>query len=338
MFKEISREIKKLSQPRTISVTVALDDKGYYDRVCPSSKCGGEFKVLFDDWKAKVSDACVFCPFCRHKSSSDDWNTPEQHRHLESVAEAEMGRLLNDALGKATRRTRPRRIGGGLFNITMSLNYKPGRIPAVVPATAADELQQDFVCEDCSCQYSSLGASFFCPACGHNSVLTSFDNTLETIRGTLAAMTVMRTALEKNLNADTAKDATRQIVEDQVVRLVGAFERFNDALFDKLPNACQFQKKGNIFQRVDDASDLWLQASGKGYATFLSPNELQRLKLWFQRRHVISHRQGIVDQIYIDKSCDRSYTVGQRLVIRDDDVQELIDVFEKLSAGLRSVV
>jgi hypothetical protein len=338
MFDEMIREIEKLSKPRTISVSVSLDDKGYYDRVCPASKCGGQFKVQFDDWTAKVSDARVFCPFCRHEAPADDWNTPRQERYLESVAEAEMGRLLNNALDRAARRTRPRRIGGGLFDITMSLSYRPGRIPPVLLAAASDELRQDFVCEACGCRYASLGASFFCPACGHNSAISCFDNTLETVRSTLAALDVMRTAVEQAANADAAKNAMRQVVEDQVVRLVGAFERLNDALFDTLPNAIKFRKKGSVFQRVDDAAELWRQATGKGYNDCLDAGELQRLKLWLQRRHVLLHRQGIVDQVYIDRSGDGTYAVGQRLVTRDADVRGLVEVLAKLAAGLRLLV
>ncbi len=37
----------------------------------------------------------------------------------------------------------------------------------VVPIGAADKLQQKFTCAECGYRYSSLGAAFFCPACGH---------------------------------------------------------------------------------------------------------------------------------------------------------------------------
>lgn len=338
MFDEIIRELKRLEQPRRISVSIPLDDKGFFDRVCPGSKCRGQFKVLFDDWKEKVSDARAFCPFCGHTAPADEWNTAAQQRHFDSAAEAEMGRLLNGAMKRAVQRTRPQRIGGGLFEISMSLGYTPGRISPVLPATASAELRQDFTCEVCGCRFASLGASFFCPACGHNSAVSSFDNTLETVRKTVAALPAMRSALEQAANADAAKDATRQLLEDQFPRLVGAFERLNEALFEKVPSASQFPKRGSVFQRLDDASALWQQATQKSYADFLSVGELQRMKVWFERRHVLSHRQGIVDQKYIDRSGDRSYADGQRLVVRDGDVLELVELLAKLAAGLRSLV
>lgn len=338
MFDKLIREIRKLEQPRRVSVSIPLDEKGYFDRVCPGSKCGGHFKVLFEDWRDKVSDARVFCPFCRHESPADEWNTGEQQRYFEEAARAEMSRLLDGAMKRAVEQTRPKTVGSGLLNISMSLHYTPGRIPLVFPAAASVELRQDFACEACGCRYASLGASFFCPACGQNSAVSCFDNTLETVRKTVAALPAMQAAVAGTADADTAKDAVRQVLEDQFPRLIGAFERLNEALFGKLPNASQFPKRGSVFQRLDDASAMWREASGKCYADFVSAAELNRLKLLFERRHVLSHRQGIVDQKYIDRSGDRGYAVGQRLVVRDGDVLELVGLLAKLAAGLRSLV
>jgi hypothetical protein len=148
----------------------------------------------------------------------------------------------------------------------------------------------------------------------------------------------MKKTLADSVDVDTAHNAIRQILEDQFARLVGAFERINESLFARLPNAAAHPKKGAVFQRVDDASSLWQQASGSGYESFLSTHELQRLKLLFQRRHVLSHRQGIVDQAYVDRSGDTSYAAGQRLVTRDADVIELVALLRKLVASLRTLV
>lgn len=338
MFEEIIREVHKLSQPRQIQISVPLDEKGYYDRECPSGECAGSFKVLFDDWREKVRDEQVFCPFCRHEAPADEWNTEGQARHIKSVAEVEMGRLLNNALKQGVARSRPLKMGGGLLSVTASLSYKPGRIPPVWPAKATAELRQDFTCEECQCRYASVGASFFCPACGHNSAESSFENTLETVRKTVAALQAVRSALAAAADTDVAHDAVRQVVEDQFPRLVGAFERLNEVLFEKLPNASQHPRKRAVFQRLDDASSLWKQASGKGFEDFLTAAELGRVKFLYQRRHVLSHRQGIVDQEYIDRSGDTVYKVGQRLVVRESDVIEMVDLLGKLANGIRTLV
>ena len=40
-------------------------------------------------------------------------------------------------------------------------------------------------CETCACAYASVGAAFFCPACGHNSAVTTFAGALATIRASM---------------------------------------------------------------------------------------------------------------------------------------------------------
>jgi uncharacterized Zn finger protein (UPF0148 family) len=220
----------------------------------------------------------------------------------------------------------------------MSLKFSPGHIPAVIPAAATDTLRQEFTCDKCGCHYASVGASFFCPACGHNSATSSFDTTLSTVEKTVNALKQMRTTLERTVNADTAQNAVRQLLEDQYPRLVGAFERLNESLFERLPNASTIAKRGAVFQRLDDASALWQRVCGYGYGDFLSASELQRLKILFQHRHVLSHQQGIVDQTYLDHSGDLSYKVGQRLVVRGSEVIEFVALLRKLATNLRGLV
>lgn len=338
MFDEIIRELKKLEQPRRIEISIPLDERGFLDRSCPHSECLGTFKVHFEDWRDKVRDDEAFCPFCRHACLAEQMNTEAQQKYIECVAEREIAKLVNDAFGRAAKRTPQRKISGGLIDLTMSLSYKPGRIPTVLPASACEELRQEFTCEKCQCRFASLGASFFCPACGHNSATSSFDNTLTTVRKAVGAITILRQTLGKELDADTAADATRQLLEDQLPRLVGAFERLSEALFAACPTAPGVKLKGNVFQRIDDGSTVWRDATGRGYEAFLNASQLDRLRLLYQRRHVISHRQGIVDQSYLDKSGDLNYAIGQRLKVRDSDVSDLADILEDLASGLRTLV
>ena len=54
----------------------------------------------------------------------------------------------------------------------------------------------------------------------------------------------------------------------------------------------------------------------------------------FQQRHLLAHRQGLVDEDYISRSGDTSYRVGQRLVIRETAVRECLTLIEKLAAAM----
>ena len=69
-----------------------------------------------------------------------------------------------------------------------------------------------------------------------------------------------------------------------------------------------------------------------------SDPEMADLVRLFQQRHLVAHRDGIVDQEYIDKSSDSTYSVGQRLVVHEYAVSRLADVVAKLAGEIRKLV
>jgi hypothetical protein len=93
-----------------------------------------------------------------------------------------------------------------------------------------------------------------------------------------------------------------------------------------------------VFQNHSEGSALWRSAIGKGYEAMLTAGEMSELEALFQKRHLIAHRNGIVDQEYIDKSGDRTYTIGQRLVIQEATVMRLADLLSTLAKKLQKVV
>lgn len=336
MFDETLRALRHLGQGMRVSIDIPLDEKGCIDRRCPSPECGKHFKVVFDDWRDKVPDERAFCPYCRFETDPQDCNTEDQQEHIRAIGLAHVQGIIDKAMRSDARRhnlrerSRPRR---GLIDISMTMDFKPGPRPVIVPLAIAEALRQDFTCEACACRWSSLGSSFFCPACGHNSAAVMFDRTIATVRHVIAHLPGVMGGFS---DTDAAEDAIRQIMEDQLGRLVGAFERLAEALAESVPPAKRASKQGNVFQRIDDASRWWRDSVGSGYDSWLDSAELVRLRVLYQRRHLLVHRQGIVDQSYLDRSGDRAYQLSQRIVVRTDDVSELAGLLEKLAAGLRT--
>lgn len=339
MFDDVLRELKKLEQGVSISIELPLDEKGCMDRRCPSGECGAAFKVPYEDWRDKVPDEHAFCPFCGHEDDPQDWNTPDQDEYIRQVGMQHISGVLDRAFSSSARRFnqqqrfRPR---NGLINLTMSMQYKPGAPIIAVPPESAETLRQEFACERCACRWSSLGASYFCPACGHNSVESAFTTTVSTVRAFLASVPTLRESLTQTIGEDDADTTIRQLVEDQFGRVVGAFERYSESLFDHLPSAPSTAKKGSVFQRIHDASDLWRQATGNGYDDLLSPGEVFELARFVQQRHVLGHKQGIVDEKYIERSGDTRFRPGQRLVIRPEHIERLVDLVERLGVALKA--
>ena len=329
MFEDLIREVSQLERPQTISVPIPEDKEGYVDRQCPSPKCKAEFKVLGKDWDSKVPDNRAYCPVCRHEEPSESWATPAQRKYVRAVALAQLKRQLHEALETGARQFNQRQRPGFL---TFSLSVSPHTTPILLPCAVGEALRQRFTCEQCQCNYSAIGAAYFCPACGHNSVLTTFAQTIETVRNTVAALPSIRRAMEAN--PDAAHNAARLILEQSLGRLVGAFEHYTEQLFATVPSAPHSKVKRGSFQRLEEASRLWQEALGKGYQDMLSRQEMSDFVRSVQQRHLLTHANGIVDADYLAKSADRTYSIGQRIVIREADVLTLATLLAKLAAEL----
>ena len=332
MFDKLLSELKKLERGVKVPIQIPLDEKGYMDRQCSSDECQSEFKVLFEDWRDKVRDEVVFCPICRFEAKSTEWNTEAQGKHIERTTMAHLTKVVSTSMDDDARAFNAQQRRGGL--ISMSMSVKPGLIPILIPPDAAAAMRQEFICETCNCRYSSIGAAFFCPACGHNSAHSTFAAAVQTVRGTVSTISNIRTAVEAATDKDAAENTVRQLLENGLVKLVASFQRFAEATFHGLSNSSSFQVRRNLFQNLNESTTLWRNATGKGFENILTQPEMDELQLFFQQRHLLAHREGIVDQDYITKSGDRSYAIGQKLVIKNQAINRLAELVEKLAHGL----
>jgi len=332
MFEEVLRKVRELERGVKVPIRFEVDENGYFDRVCPSRECRTLFKVKFGDWRNIVRDEEVFCPLCRHDAKAIEWNTPAQKRHIKQTARAYVQKQIGRAMQSDASHFNRSQNQNGFINLSMSC--KPGIVPVPVPAKAADVMTQEFTCEKCQCRYTSIGAAFFCPACGHNSVLDTFANALSTVRKTINAIPGIRRALIQAADENAAEDSIRHICENGLVKIVSSFQRYAEACFMRLANASAFTVRRNLFQNLTESDDLWRRATGTGYTDILNAADYTRLALYFQQRHVLSHLDGIIDQQYIDRSQDKRLDVGQRLIVSESSVLDLSRIAEPLASGL----
>lgn len=123
----------------------------------------------------------------------------------------------------------------------------------------------------------------------------------------------------------------RGLLESSLGDIVSSFQKFASCHYDKLTGEIS---RVNDFQIVEKGSQLFKDATGKGYEEWLSDKELHDMNMFFQRRHLIEHNNGMVDQKYVDKSGDNSYVIGQRLVVKESDAYALLAIIKKLAIGL----
>lgn len=315
-----------------IPITVLSDEKGYFDRECPNENCQYTFKVCMEDWKEKVSDEEVHCPMCGHIDTADKWWTQDQLDSMEEIvasyAMSMISEKLDEAFGGLARSTR--------HNKFVKIIYKPGRRITFQnnPIGQSEEWEIDITCENCGTRYSVIGSAYFCPCCGHNSAVSAFEESMDSVEKMLASLSEMKQMLTTSYGRDKAETMCRGLLESSIGDIVSAFQKFASCHYDELTGKTS---RVNDFQIVDKGSQLFKDATGKGYDEWLSVDELKDMNLLFQRRHLIEHNNGMVDQKYIDKSGDNSYAVGQRLVVKGSDPLTLLAIIKKLGKGLVSL-
>ena len=327
MFDELMRELHRFEKPQPVRVSMPSDEEGYFDRQCPSPDCLCQFKVHEDDWRDKVRSEKVFCPFCGHTADSRKWFTQEQLAHGRRVALAHVHARIGRAMkrdAESWNRLQPR---NSLIRITMDVKSRPQSVP--VPAAAAEAMRLRIACPACACRYAVIGAAFFCPSCGHNSAELMFSQSIAAIRNAFDSLDVIRAAIR---DRDTAETTVRLVIENGLQNAVTTFQRFAEALYARCPSAPAARR--NAFQNLAKGSGLWRVACGRDYSDHLHGAELAVLTRMFQQRHLLAHRQGLVDEEYISRSGDTSYRIGQRLVVRERAVRECLILTEKLAAGM----
>jgi len=319
--------VRRDSNLVTIPMTFESDEKGYFDRQCPNENCRQIFKVYVEDWKEKISDEEVHCPMCGHIDSADKWHTEEQmHAVIERATQFITSQVQVDLSKKL------RHISNSSSKF-LKVTYNPGKPITFTnnPIGSSGEWETEITCEKCGTRYSVIGSAYFCPCCGYNSAVNAFLDSLDSEEKKLQALPEMRRFMTEKFSRDDAERYYRSLLEDSMRNIVSAFHKFAASLHNELTGK---GLKVTNFQIVDTGSNLFKKATGKSYSDFLESSEVDMLKIYFQRRHLIEHQGGMVDPEYLERSGDKSYELGQRLVVKERDAFLFLNIVRKLGSGL----
>jgi len=327
MFEDLIKQLSKLDGQK-ISIPIEVDDKGYVDKQCPSDQCEFLFKVNQEDWSNIFKDEAVWCPMCRHEAPADQWFTIEQAEHAKSEALTIVKGGINSALRSDAQKFNRSQSRNSFISMSMKVEGGTQRT-YVLPAKAAEIMQLEIQCDKCLAHFAVIGSAYFCPACGANSVARTFQDSLRKIRAKKDSEEVVRQALTDATGKDEAELTCRSLRETCLSDGVTAFQKYCEGLYEQFGTTTF-----NVFQRIDEGSDLWRTALGHGYDEWLNVSELDSLKTLYQKRHILAHNEGIIDLRYIEKSGDSTYKVGQRLVVSKQDIETFISLLEKLGNGL----
>lgn len=307
------------------SFSIPTDEKGMTGRECPRSKCLGHFKVRFGTGLKGSNLPCV-CPYCGHKGPHNTFYTGDQNKYIESMLLGEVDRELGKMLKRTARRINSRPKGGFGLSIKMEVSSRP---PKPVYRYQEPRLETELTCDQCTLHYAIYGVFGYCPDCGvHNS----------------------RQILEKNLELalkelqlaeESGDEALREyLISDALENSVAAFDGFGRETAKAHANKATDPQKASAmsFQNLVSAERNVEQLFGFKLSDGVTSDEWQLLTRGFQKRHLLAHKMGVVDQQYLAAAGDPGAVLGRKVKVARDEVRQLINAVAKLGTYLASSI
>ncbi len=302
------------------SISIPADEDGFIGRECPSPECLGYFQVEFGTG-LKGEDLPCHCPYCGCTDGHDKFWTPEQLKYIESVALNKVTRALQQDFQKWDRDLR-RCTRGGF--IQLRVEYK-GR-PRPIRYYQEKELETEVICDICTLHYAIYGVFGYCPDCGVHNSRQILEKNLE--------LAEKEQALAKSSKDD--EEFAAYLVADALENAVSAFDGFGrETCRVHAAKASKPSQAENIsFQNPARASDRLQSLFGFDLASSMSPEAWSYVFKCFQKRHLLAHKMGVVDEAYIKATGDTQAVVGRKVSIEADEVKAIIDHLKHLGEYL----
>ena len=296
-------------------VTIEPDEHGFTGRECPDDECLGYFTVEFGTGP-KGDELPCHCPYCGHEGGHDTFWTQAQIEYAQSIAIREVFSEVTSSL-KALER-KPQR--GSLISLEIKVDSRPHPIAYY----AEQELETVVVCELCSLRYAIFGVFGFCPDCGvHNSL-----QILE------ANFRVIEKMLE--LAEQTEEPIRRSLIENGLEDAVSSFDGFGRELCRLHAEAAVATEMAATisFQNLPRAAKKIAEAYQLDLTNVLETGVWRQTAVSFQRRHLLAHAMGVIDQAYVSQTGEDPARVGRRIEVSAVEVANLLKSLRKLSDWL----
>ena len=201
----------------------------------------------------------------------------------------------------------------GPFGIGISMKLQPGA-PVPVRWYREKNLETEIVCDQCTLRYAIYGVFGWCPDCGVHNSLQILTKNLDLARKKLALLTSVEQELSETLIADA------------LAGVVSAFDGFGRELCTKCDKPS--------FQNLEGGRKRVQQSYNFDMADCLTGAEWPSACRGFQKRHLLAHKMGVVDQDYISKTSDSAAVVGRKVALTTEEVASLVEIVEKLGKRL----
>jgi len=286
----------------TYSVDIKKDDEGYLGRECP--ECEKYFKIKPGTGIPDFSDC--YCPYCQHLGPQDHFWTKQQIEYARSVV---LNKVSGDLLKMIKKmETKPKK--NQLISIGITVKGKPTPITYY----SEKELEEKVECKNCTLQYAIYGAFGYCPDCAEHNSQQIADANFDLVIKIL------------DLAKEAPSDIKSKLIENGLEDCISAFDGFSrERCRDRYPKL-SFQNIYVARKKLDE--------SGINIAEGLDSTEWEFVVKQFQKRHLLAHKMGVVDEEYIKKTGSHPEQLGKKVLITENDVISLIGHLKVIVSNL----
>ena len=299
-----------------VSVSISPDDEGLLGRECPETGCEKYFKIQPGTGLSGENLPC-YCPYCGHVAGHNMFFTKDQVEYAKSVALNKVtGAILKD-LKSLEFNHKPR----GDFGIGISMKVT-GKTSSIRHYCESD-LETEVVCDKCTLRYMIYGVFGFCPDCGIHNSLQILEKNFSIIEKAL---------ISKSQDPDVYQQSIENALED-CISIFDGFGREICRVFSS--KITEYEATTKIrFKNITKARKQILEKLGIDIVESLSDVDWICIEKAIQKRHLISHKMGVIDAAYQRATGELPSFIGRRVTVKPEEIHNLLRCLRALGHGL----
>lgn len=286
-----------------VPALIISDEEGFFGRSCP--KCKSYFRV---DHPSEL----MRCPYCGHEDGNIAFITKNQLHFVDNI----------------------RRAFVAAFNARKSITIDLGKLASELPDNrpgwvySEERQQHQYECAKCKRKYDILGEYAGCPTCGKRNSLQVFEKHIAEVEQEFA-----------KADAEIKDRLERQIEWEKLTRCISDFEAMARDIQTQLllfPMTPKRRKdlQNLSFQNLLNANEALLKWFGFEILCGVSEDDKIFLNRMFNRRHVLTHNGGRIDQTYLDNTKDSTVRLNEQISVKSKELKRITPLLRTVAQNL----
>jgi len=223
-------------------------------------------------------------------------------------------------------------LGRGLGSGFIRVKVESNRLHSLPPLIRRRDLLRDLTCDICQRSYGVYAAALFCPDCGGRNIHVHFRREIQLIG--------QQIDLAKKIGEDGDRELAYRLLGNAHEDVLTAFEAYHKVIYrflikQRLPAEadvlCSKKAIGTRFQNIQRGQELYARFGFDPYAG-LCEDDRQFLGINIEKRHVLGHNLGMVDEAYA--ALTQAGRPGETVPLLADEIARFASVCESVIVGL----